>query len=166
MLSILYLAVPTVLAALSIWRLRGVWRVGAIGCLCVVVPSFVRDMIGVAHGGNLTGIYTLMLMTPVFAFLFVLHVTFLISRRAERIDNVPVKRMVAALSSLLLGGSILYSWNYPLLFSMNIGLDPALYWGIGGLLAVTAAGTSFRSASRMSRETSAEEQHSAESAIS
>jgi len=144
MLSILYLAVPMVLAALSIWRLRGVWRVGAIGCLIIVLPAFVRDMIGVAHGGNLAGIYTLMLMKPMLLFMLVLHGTSFLTRRAARVDDTRLRYAMASVSSLSLLGVTLYVWTYPVLFPLGITLDQVLYWIVGGLLALAAGFFSFR----------------------
>lgn len=104
MLSILYLAVPTVLAALSICRLRGVWRAGAIGCLFIVLPAFVRDMIGVAHGGNLAGIYTLMLMKPMLLFLLVLHGT---SRSPVMTKRIGIVLLIVGIATFIVSGMLM-----------------------------------------------------------
>ncbi|MDA1051414.1 MAG: hypothetical protein O3C40_13160 [Planctomycetota bacterium] len=144
MLSILYLAVPTGLAAFSIRRLRGVWRIAAIGCLLVMLSAFVRDMIGVANGGNLAGIYTLMLMKSSVLFLVVLHGTCFLTRRAHRMEHVALRRATAFLSSLVLFGVILYAWTQPILFPLGITLGQSAYWTIGGLLALAAGFLSFR----------------------
>lgn len=138
MWSILCLAVPTVLAAVSIWRLQGVWRIAAVGCLIVMLPAFVRDMIGVAHGGNLAGIYTLMLMTPALLFLLTLHGTYWLTRRSDRVENITLRYAMVWFSSLLLSGVILYAWTYPIFFPLFIEVGLVAYWSVGVVLAVTA----------------------------
>jgi hypothetical protein len=148
MYNFVFLAFPLALIAYSIWRLHGVWKISAIACCIVVLPFSVTDMQRAVHGGNLTGIYTVMLARPILIFLLILHGTSIAASKSQRMQKAIVKYTMATLSSVLLLGSVLYLWSFLLLLPLDeillARVPVTLYWIIGGLLSLVTAVYSFR----------------------
>jgi hypothetical protein len=148
MSDFMFVSFPLALIAYSICRLRGIWRIAAIGCLVAVLPSWVADMQGIQRGGNLAGINTMILARPVLVFLFILHGTYIAANKSRCLQNAAIKYTVAALSSVFLFGGVVYLLSFPIPFpfvGQLLGrLPDVLYWTVGGSLALVTAACSFR----------------------
>ena len=167
MSSFLFLAFPLVLIAYSIWRLRGIWRVAAVGCLLVALSSSVTDMRGIIKGGNLAGIYTIMLAKPVLVFLLILHGTYIATHKSGRLQNTVAKYALGALSSVLLFGGVVYFWSFslpiwlvPVVGQLLGGLPDSVYWTVGCLLALVTAVCSIRATVKPQKTTKEQVQSS------
>ena len=148
MSDLVFVGFPLALVAHSVWRLRGIWRITAIGCLFVVVAAFATDMQGIHRGGNLAGMYTMMLARPVLLFWLALHASYLAAHTSRHLPAAAAKLTSAAISVILVFGGVMSLWSFvidvPICGQILGGLPHVSYWTVGGLLALVTAAYSFR----------------------
>jgi hypothetical protein len=140
---------PVLICALAIWRWRGGWRLAPIIPLTIMVPLLAIDVNSAIHGGNLTGIMTILAYVISLPILLLLAVAQGFATRHERQQSPAATYTMAALSSVFLFAGVLFFWFALLLFPLGIQfgqIGMVLYWIVGGAVALAVAVYSFRAA--------------------
>jgi hypothetical protein len=140
---------PVFICALAMWRWRGGWRLAPIIPLMIMLPLLAIDVNSAIHGGNLTGIMTLLAYAISLPVPLVIAVVQSFATRHEQQQSRVSSYIMAALSSVFLFVAVLFLWwliTFLVPDEMNLGqIGVIVYWIVGGLLALVATVHSFRS---------------------
>ena len=140
---------PVLICALAIWRWRGGWRLAPIIPLIIMLPLLAMDINSAIQGGNLTGLMTMFAYALSLPLLLVLAVAQSLATRHERQQSPAATYTMATLSSVFLFAGVMFFWFALLLFPLGIQfgqIGMALYWIVGGAVALAVAVYSFRAA--------------------
>jgi hypothetical protein len=144
---------PVFICGLAIWRWRGGWRLAPIIPLMIMVPLLAIDINSAVHGGNLTGIMTLLAYVISLPVLLVIAVMQSFATRHEQQQSPVASYTMAVLSSAFLFAGFLFLWWFIMFLipdDFNLGqIGMVLYWIVGGLLALVTTAHSFRSTMKL-----------------